>query len=203
MKSIFTVLAVVLLTVFVLPVMAQKALPIVKAPVTYAGPNLKIMPAFYNNTYGLSFEKPISDRFSLELSAAYKFPTSKPTEESEPKNNIYKSGYLVNLTGKYFLGTAPNGWYFSATVGASNILYKNGTAAPYAFLLNGKKSQDISGAYNTPNPNSLRYNVGTGYQWSMISRKLIANIGFGIGGYSDSDGTKLHLMFTPSVGYIF
>jgi hypothetical protein len=69
--------------------------------------------------------------------------------------------------------------------------------------LNGKKSQDISGAYNTPNPNSLRYNVGTGYQWSMISRKLIANIGFGIGGYSDSDGTKLHLMFTPSVGYIF
>jgi len=203
MKSVFTILALGLLTFITSAVSAQSALTEVKQPSTYGSSNLKLMPALNVNTYGLAFEKPLTDRFSIEIMAGFKFSNSVKDGENAPTNDANKSGYLVDLTGKYYLGTAPEGWYLSATAGASNIIYSNGTVRPYAFNLNTKSSNDFSTASSTPNPGVFRYNVGGGYQWIMSSRRLIANIGFGLGGYSNSNGSQFMLLFTPSVGYKF
>jgi len=197
MKSIFTSLAIALISFLVFPALAQAPLPVKKAPATFEGPNFKFCPAFIVNTYVFSYEKPFTDRFSLELAGGFKFASSPADGEATPANDAYKSGYLLDLTGRFYLGTAVEGWYLSATGGVSNIIYGNGTVRPYAYNLNSDKTSAAT------NPGIFRYNVGTGYQWLMLSRKLIANIGIGVGGYSNTEGAKFQILLTPSVGYTF
>jgi hypothetical protein len=174
-----------------------------KMPVTYGSSNIKLMPAINVNTYAISYEQPISDRISLELMGGYKFASTQDND-NPAKNSQNKAGYLVDLSGKYYFGTAPTGWYVMATVGASNIIYRNSTVRPYSFSGGTKKSSEVTGKENyTSDPSALRYGIGTGYQFAIISRKLIANLGVSVGGYSNSDGTQVHVYFTPSVGYSF
>lgn len=202
MMKRFTLIALVLVASFG-SLMAQRGNSIVPVSRTYGSPNLKLFPAFHLNTFGLAYEQPISDRLSLELMAGYKLPITKP-EGAVPKNDAYKAGFLVDLTARYYTGTAPEGWYFSAMVGASNILYPDGNVRP--FSINNMQAQTpltATGAKAISNPEVLRYAIGAGYQIKMVSRRLVANIGVSFGGYSNDMGTQYQLSLTPTIGYSF
>ena len=202
MKKFLQVVSLLVITVLVsFTAQAQRFQPEQQA---YLKPSLKLTPAPGYRTFMAHYEHPLSDHLSLSLVAGFKSSGPKEDNNLTPaKNNIYKSGYLVDVVGKYYFNLAPSGFYGLASLGASNILYGNGTVRPYSFTPGIKKLDPTKADATIPNPKALRIAVGAGYQWTIIPRTLIADFNFNIGSYSNSDGSHVQMYFTPSVGYIF
>ena len=203
MKNILQILAIVVLTVVVsFNAQAQISEPEQQA---YRKPSIKITPAFGYRTFAAQYEHPINDHVSISLLAGFKFATDADDYTIAPvKNNADKSGYMVDVVGKYYFKTSPSGFYVLGSLGASNIIYRNGTVRPYSFSSGIKEVKLGKDAVTTvPNPNAFRVAVGGGFQWTIIPRTLIADINLSVGSYSNSDGSAVQIYFTPSVGYIF
>jgi hypothetical protein len=203
MKNILQIVSLIVLTVVVsFNASAQQFEPEQQA---YRKPSVKITPAFGNRTFMAQYEHPINDHLSISLLAGLKF--SKNADDnalSTVKNDADKGGYMVDVIGKYYFKVAPSGFYVLGSLGASNIIYRNGTVRPYSFTTGVKESKVRTVAANTiPNPNAFRVAIGGGFQWTIIPRTLIADINLSVGSYSNSDGSAVQLYFTPSVGYIF
>jgi hypothetical protein len=205
MKNILQLVALVVLTVVVsfnAQAQNQRFQPEQQA---YLKPSLKLTPAFGYRTFMAQYEHPINDHFSVSLLAGLKFSATADDNTLSPVgNDADKGGYLVDVIGRYYFKTAPSGFYLQGALGASNIIYRNGTVRPYSFTTGIKEAKLGTPTANTvPNPNAFRVAVGGGYQWTIIPRTLIADINLSVGSYSNTDGSALQLYFTPSVGYIF
>jgi hypothetical protein len=202
MKKFLQIVSLLVITVLVsFTAEAQRFQPEQQA---YLRPSLKLTPAFGYRTFVAQYEHPLSDHLSLSLLAGFKAAGNKDDNNLNPrKNNSLKSGYLVDVVGKYYFNLAPSGFYALASAGASNIIYDNGTVRPYSFTPGIKKLDPTKTDATIPNPKALRVAIGAGYQWTIIPRTLIADFNFNIGSYSNSDGSYVQMYFTPSVGYIF
>ena len=98
------------------------------------GFTVRLVPAFFYNTYGLELEYPFNGQSTLGLNALYYTGSgSAKTDSSEVGDGTFADpGLLIELQYKfYFTGMAPTGLYAMLAVGYNSIAYPDGSTRPF------------------------------------------------------------------------
>lgn len=172
-----------------------------------SGFNIKFAPGFLWNTAGLEVEFPVGAKLTLGVNAYGKLgPTdNKKNNYIQKQEDYMKTGYLAELSAKYYFGSAPVGMYAHITGGYGNLLYGDGTIKPYSMITRPRdfeKAPQV--AIELPEVKPYRGSLGIGYQFAMPTRKLVANLAGGaLVGFDSENKTFFSLYLAPSVGIIF
>lgn len=171
------------------------------------GISIKVIPFFYWNTYGLSFEVPVYSRFTFGVNAMYKFGRldGESANYLIKHENFHENGYLVDVYVRGYFGEMPKGFYGQLGASFGDILYHDGTTRSYTFNNNWKEFKSFNEVSTLPNRSNYRFIGVVGYQMVIVSRKIVGNLL--LGGQLDfnevDNSSVLSLYIEPSLGIIF
>jgi hypothetical protein len=168
--------------------------------------NLKIIAAFFNNTYGLEFELPIKNNLSIGLNGMYYFAKQDNIENMKVNDPILRNGIRTELlTRFYFNKNFPIGLFSQAYIGYNNMLLHNGFTKPYSLIIRKKEDkEDLREVNDFAEPTPLCFGVGLGYQLYVVPQKIIALGMLGIDMSKDKQNRNIIFPFIyPTIGYVF
>lgn len=169
------------------------------------GLSIKVIPAFFWNTYGLQAEYPLSFKVTLGMNAYYYTGLPKDGGDEKPVHQAFhNNNFGVDVFGKYyFKDNAPEGLYAYANVSYNKMLYFDGNNRPFALHNNWKDFDGFDKNNVLAIPSNLSGGVGVGYQIKFMPH-LVGDATFVTQIQTSSDGGayfSLHIL--PSVGYLF
>ncbi len=170
-----------------------------------SGLTVRLVPAFFNQTYGLEVEYPFNRNSTLGLNALYYVGSgTAQTDSSTAGDGTFADpGFLVELQYKYyFTGSAPIGLYAMLAAGYNSILYPDGATRPFTVLNTWENQNTITGNV-TSIPTPYIGSIGLGYQVIMIEPHISGNIVMGVQLQTGTTGLLTNLFITPSLGWTF
>lgn len=166
---------------------------------------VKLVPSFFFQTAGVELEYRLTDNFTVGLNGYYRFGSEDNGTNLFQNSNdpSLKNSFMAEVVGKYYFDAALSGFYAQAGVGVGDLVYGNGSARPFSFTQHLTENKTIGNTAEVLKPNPLRAQLGLGYQWIILPKRLVANFSGGIMYFTNSKGTQFSPFLAPSVGFIF
>lgn len=166
---------------------------------TPLGLTVRLVPAFFYNTYGIEVEYPVSKHSSFGFGASYYAysPTNGSTVIDEGE------GLLAEIQYKYyFSGEAPMGLYAMVAAGYNDIDYPDGATRPFV-LYDSFDFKSTAGETRSITTDLYIASIGIGYQVIMIEPHLSGNVVLGAQFQNSDAGVLTSMFIAPSFGWTF
>lgn len=172
-----------------------------------SGVNVKILPAFFWGTFGLSGEIPISEKFTanINLLGTLGRLDGKNANYSTRPESYMSEGWRAEAMFRYYIkGEAPTGFYAHLNFAYNNLFYYDGNTRPYTLVNNWRETNGVRLPSNFEKPNPISAGLGIGYQLEIIPDLIIVDAFCTLQGHMDANGDPfLQVYVAPSIGYKF